>query len=223
MMGTIPYPHPNPVPGSNAVGSFQIGISPIGDISPFDFYTTILSQYGNSTILVQLIQNLAQYFDQTQNLDAFYDSCWDILTCVGSALDRWGRVVSIGRVLQLPSSTSYLGFQEAGSWQPFGQAPFYSGAAVTNNYTLSDDTYRLLILAKTLFNACGGSIPAINQILLTLFPGLGNCYCTDGLNLTMTYTFEFILTPVQFAIVVNSGALPRPSGVSVTVLQGVPR
>ena len=42
---------------------------------------------------------------------------------------------------------------------------------------------------------------------------------TDGLNMTMTYTFRFPLTPVQLAIVQNSGVLPRTSGVAATVVQ----
>ena len=214
-----PYPHPNPALGSNAIGSFQIGISPIGDISAFDVWTTVLSQYANSPIISQLCKNMAQYVDQTENFDSFYDTIWNVDTAVGNGLDIWGRIVGVNRVLQLPSDTSYFGFEEATSWQPFGQAPFFSGETVTNNYSLTDPAYRILILAKALFNITNGSIPAINQILLNLF---GQGYVTDGLDLTMTYTFPNTLTPVQYAIVLNSGALPRPPGVSATVVQGLP-
>jgi len=218
-----PYPHPNPQPGSNAIGLFAIGISPIGDITPFDVWTTVLAQYANSPIITTLCTNMAQYVDQTQNLDSFYDVLWNAATAVGSGLDVWGRIVGVNRVLQLPNNSSYLGFNEATSWQPFGQAPFYSGATVTNNFALSDDAFRTLIFTKALYNICDGSTPAINQLLLNLFPGLGNCYVTDGENLTMTYTFQFVMTPVQFAIVSNSGVIPRPSGVATTIVQGVPR
>ena len=220
-MAGVPYPHPNPVPGSNAIGSFAIGVSPIGDIPNFDVWTTCLSQYGNSPTLTQLIANVGQYLDQSVNLDSFYDNLWNIATAVGSGLDIWGRIVGVSRILQLPSDTSYLGFDEADSWQPFGQAPLFSGAAITGNYALTDAAYRTLIIAKALFNDCDGSIPAINQILLDLFPGLGNCYVIDNQNLTMTYAFQFVLSPVQYAIVANSGALPRPAGVSASISQGV--
>ena len=219
-MSGPPYPHPNPAPGSNAIGVFRIGVSPIGDITPFDVWTTMISQYANSETIAALVTNMAQYVDPTANFDEFYDVIWNVDTAVGLGLDIWGRIVGVQRVLQLPSTSSYLGFQEAGSWQPFGQAPFYSGGGVTNNYALSDDAFHTLILAKALANICDGSIAAINQLLLNLFPGQGNCYCTDGLNLTMTYTFKFTLSPVQFAIVANSGVLPRPSGVSATIVQG---
>lgn len=219
-----PYPRyaPGSSPGANAIGSFIIGESPIGDVPSFDVWTTVLSQYANSPIITALLTNMAQYVDPTVNFDSFYDTIFNVDTAVGLGLDIWGRIVGVQRVLSLPSEASYFGFQQANSWVGFGQAPFYSGEAVTNNFSLSDDAFRTLIIAKALFNICDGSIPAINQLLLDLFPGQGNCYCTDGLNLTMTYTFDFVLTPVQFAIILNSGAIPRPSGVSVSIVQSPP-
>ncbi len=224
-MSGPPYPRyaPGTGPGQNAVGSFIIGVSPIGDIPPFDPWQTIISQHANSPTIDALITNMAQYVDPTANFDNFFDTIWDVSTAIGVGLDIWGRIVGVQRVLQLPAGGGdYLGFKEASSWQPFGQAPFYSGTPLTNNYTLTDDAFRTLIFAKALANICDGSIPAINQLLLNLFPGQGNCYCTDGLNLTMTYTFDFVLTPVQYAIVANSGVLPRTSGCSVSIVQGAP-
>ena len=44
-------------------------------------------------------------------------------------------------------------------------------------------------------------------------------YVTDGLDMTMTYTFAFQLSPVQSSIVFNSGVLPRPCGVAASVVQ----
>jgi hypothetical protein len=35
--------------------------------------------------------------------------------------------------------------------------------------------------------------------------------------MSMIYHFDFLLSPVELAIVEQSGALPRPSGVSATV------
>jgi len=213
-----PYPHPNPVAGSNAIGVFKVGVSPIGTIDPFDIYKTLISQYANSPTLLALIESLAQAIDQTANFDSYYDTIFNWETAVGVGLDIWGRIVGIGRVLQLPSNEDFFGFQEANSWQPFGQAPFFGTGSATSNFSLSDPAYRQLIQAKAAANIWDGSIPVLNQILLNLFPGRGNCYCTDGLNLTMTYTFKFALQPVDLGIV-NSGVLPRPAGVSATVIQ----
>lgn len=213
------YPRP-PVVGSNAIGSFQIGVSPIGEIVPFDYWSTIISQYANSPILTALIGNFDQYIDQTQNMDAFYDNIWNVNTAAGYGLDVWGRIVGVVRILNVQSEI-FFGFSQQGiTVGTFGQSPFYSSNdQSTSNFSLTDSAFRTLIFAKALANISDGSIPSINQILLTLFPGRGNCYITDGLNMTMTYTFKFNLTPVEIAIITQSGVLPRPPGVAATVVQ----
>lgn len=212
------YPR-GPLPNSNGVGLFKIGISPIGTIEAFDVWTTIISQYANSPILTQLILNINDYLDQTADLDLFYDNLFNVLTAQGYGLDTWGRIVGVTRTLQVAAGDTF-GFNEAtpGS-DPFGQGSFFSGGGLTSNFQLSDAVYRPLILAKAAANITNGSIPAINQILLSLFPNRGNAFVTDGENMTMTFTFDFLLTPVELAIVQQSGALPKPVGVAATVVQ----
>lgn len=240
------YP-PLPGPGSNGLGQFQIGISQIGAIPGFDVWRTIISQYANSGRITQLIEDAAAYLDQTQNFDAFFDLVMNLDSAEGYGLDVWGRIVGVNRVLQVPSG-DWFGFDEAlpGSYT-FGQSAFYSGQDLTNNFALSDDAYRTLIFAKAAANITGGSIPAINRILMGLFPNRGNAYVTEGQKqgewfgfaesvnaygfnqaafysgstistMTMTYTFEFYLSPVELAIVQNSGVLPKSTGVSATVV-----
>lgn len=208
------------LPGSNAIGSFTIGVSQIGDIPAFDWWKTVISQYANSPVLTQLISNFFQYIDQTVNMQAFFDMIWNVDTAQGHGLDVWGRIVGVSRTVAVPLSAVYFGYEEAVSPDAVGynQAPYYSGAPATSNLNLSDTAYRTLIFAKALSNISDGSIPAINQLLLNLFPNRGNCYVTDGGNMTMTYTFNFVLTPVELTIVQQSGVLPKPTGVSATVI-----
>ena len=191
-----------------------------------NYTDTIMSQYSNSPTLRQLIANMNTYIDPSANIDAFYNMVWNVDTAVGYGLDVWGRIVGVGRVLQI-ATTSFFGMKgpTGASGQPFDQAIFYSGEPLTANYALLDDPYRTLILAKALFNISDGTISSINQILINLFgptgllPVAGNSYCTDGLNMTMTYTFGSTLDYVQTAIVYQSGVLPRPAGVAATVVQ----
>lgn len=220
-MSGPPYPHPTWAPGSNAIGSFVIGVSPIGTITIFDVWTTVISQYANSPTLSALCVDIGQYFDQTSDFDSFYDTIWNVDTAIGYGLDVWGRIVGVQRVLQLASGGRYLGFEEAGGLtvDPFNQSPFYSGAPLTNNFYLSDDAFRVLIFAKALANICDGSTKAINRLLMNLFPGRGNAYVVDNLNMTMVYTFEFALTEVEAAIFEQSGVLPTPVGVQASVAQ----
>jgi hypothetical protein len=187
----------------------------------FDFRDTILSQFANSPVILSLVESFNDAVNPSANIEAFINNVWDISTAVGYGLDVWGRIVGVNRVLQV-SSGQFLGFEEAGDptvETPFGQAPFFSGGATTSNFALTDDAFRTLILAKAAANITNGSIPSINQILMALFGSSGDCWCTDGQDMTMTYTFEFQLSPVQFAIVAQSGVLPRPAGVQVTIIQ----
>lgn len=221
MMSGPPYPHPNPIPGSNAIGSFTIGISPIGDINPFDPWQTIISQYANSPIISRLCTNMGQYLDPTQDFDLFFDTIWNVDSAIGLGLDIWGRIVGVQRTLHIPSGGKYLGFEEAGGTtvDPFNQSPFFSGDSLTDNFQLSDAAFRVLIFAKALSNISDGSIPSINQLLLNLFPHRGNCYVIDNLDMTMTYEFKFLLTTVEAAIIEQTGVLPKPCGVLADVVQ----
>lgn len=183
----------------------------------FDVRQTIVSQYQNSPIIGTLIDNLAQCIDPTTNFDAFYNLIWNLDTAVGYGLDLWGRIVGVGRVLYLPVDGDFLGWSEATDAESFGSGIWYAGSQTTSNFALTDDAYRLLIFAKAALNITDGSIPAINRILMALFPGYGNCYVSDDGNMELTYVFGATLSPVDLAIVSQSGAIPKPIGVLANV------
>lgn len=210
-----------PLPGSNAIGLFEFGVSPLGDIPLLDYWQTIISQYANSPILTQIIADFFAATDQTADMVAFFDKVWNIYTAEGWGLDVWGRIVGVNRTLDLQSAGRYFGFNEATtiSVDPFNVSPFYAGQPLTTNFQLTDPAFLILILAKALANISDGSIPSINQLLINLFPGRGNAYVTDDGGMAMTYTFDFALTPVEAAIVTQSDVLPKPTGVAVTYVQ----
>ena len=221
-MTQAPYPSysTGTAPGANAIGSFAIGQSPIGTIAPFNEWATVISQYANSPILTGMIESFNAAVDPTQIIDNLYDMIWNVLTATGYGLDVWGRIVNVNRALVFSGSTSYVGFEEAGSsWTGFNQGIWFSGGGTTTNILLQDPDFRRLILAKAATNICNGSIPAINSILLNLFPLRGNCYVKDNLNMSMVYVFDFTLSPVELAIIAQSGVLPNPAGVAVTIQQ----
>lgn len=194
------YPPP-PGPDSNAIGNFEIGVSSIGDISPFDIWETVISQYANSPIITTLLTNFAGYIDQTVNFEQFFDMIMNVDTAQGYGLDVWGRIVGIGRNLQIPVADQYFGFSEAVDFEGFNVAPFYFGSPLTTTYVLADSAYRKLILAKALANICDGSIPAINQLLINLFdtaPRRGNCYVTEGSRELVFFGFAESTTAVGF-------------------------
>lgn len=222
MTGPNYPPQPGADPFSNEIGTFTIGQSAIGPIKPFDAWSTVMSQYANSPILMQMIMNFQDCVDQTRNIDLFFDSVINIQTATGYGLDVWGRIVAVNRVLKISAGPPYFGWEEGLDYQPFGPGglgPFYSGQKLTDNYILSDDGFRVLILAKAFSNICDGSVESINRLLLTLFGSSGKAYVRDNNDMTFDYVFEFQLTALQSAILTNSGVFPKPTGVSYSVVQ----
>ena len=186
----------------------------------YDWRLTVISQYTNSPVLLSVIQQFVEGIDPTQTVEDFFNLIFNIQTARGYGLDVWGRIVGVGRVLQLPIvGAEFLGYEEGDDWKPFGEGVFYTGDTLTNNFALADEPYRRLILAKSLANLSDGSIAAINRILMLLFNEYGNCFVTDGGDMTMTYTFGSQLSVIDFAIISQSGVLPRPVGVTATIVQ----
>lgn len=206
--------------GQDGIGQFVIGTSPVGIVTqPFDWRQTLFAQYANSPVIVALLGYFSAWLDRAQLVDSFVSDVMDVSTARGWGLDVWGRIVGVNRVLQA-SPSKYLGFEEAGnlSADPFNQSPLYAGEPASQNISLADDAFRQLILAKAAANIWDGSIPGLNRILRILFPG-EVCYVSDDGGMSMTYHFHFTLTPVQQVIVINTGVLPRPSGVAVSYVQ----
>lgn len=181
---------------------------------------TIISQYGNSATITQLIAGMNEHIDPRADIDLFFDYVWNVETAQGFGLDIWGRIVNISRELTIPADPDYFGFSDAlpGSF-PFGEQPFYDETAVTTqNYRLSDDAYRSLILVKALANISSTNAPSVNRLLQNLFQERGRVYVNDLGNMQLRYTFEFTLTSYEFAIMTQSHVLPRPAGVNAMIL-----
>lgn len=185
-----------------------------------DISETILSQYQNSPGWRTIIQSFADAVDPEDFFDLWYDNVWNPSTAIGIGLDIWGRIVGVGRVLQV-TTAGYIGFEEAEgsgastSIRAFNQGILYSGQQTTSNVALTDDAFRSLIFAKAAANITDCSIASLNAILMNLFGYAGKSYVIDNGNMAMTYRFEFVPNPVQLSIIYRSGVLPQPSGVEV--------
>lgn len=181
---------------------------------------TIMSQFANSPTLMQLIKNLNECIDPSANIDKFYSDIWNIETATTYGLNVWGRIVNISRQLYIPDNTPYFGFKDGiNDYAPFGQGVFYTGKQEYDVYTLSDSQYRTLILTKALSNISNCTAQSINKVLQFLFAARGRAYVIDLGGMKMRLVFEFGLEPFELSIVQNSGAIPRPAGVGVEILQ----
>lgn len=185
---------------------------------PFDIEQTIISQYGATSTIGQLCRNMGTYIDPATDFNTFYDFVWNVDTAKGFGLDIWGRIVDVGRTVTITTTTENFGFKEAlpGS-TPFNDQPFYNGESTIQTYILEDEQYRKLILSKALRNIADCSAPSINRLLNNLFDGRGVCYVKDLGGMAIQYWFEFVLDSYEIAIITQTGALPRPAGVSATL------
>lgn len=185
-----------------------------------DFDRTIISQYSNSAVLCQIIANFNACVDPNYDLQQFYDLIFNVDTAVGYGLDVWGRIVGVNRVLTVAEGV-YLGMEgpSGSSGDSFDNGIFYSGQPTTSNFSLTDDAFRQLILAKAAANITNDSIQAINSILIdVLFPNRGNAYVIDHQNMSMTYNFTFKLLPFEVALVNELASFMTPCGVSFNVV-----
>jgi hypothetical protein len=190
---------------------------------------TIQPEFANSPSTNQLIANMNSYLDPQANILAFYNAIWNVATAVGFGLDIWGRIVGVGRVIPIPGTENTFGFDNSDvppDWENFGVVvgstavggPFFAGQINTGGFSLNDTAYRTLILTKALANISATTAPALNQLIQNLFPGRGRAYVLDLGNMAMRYVFEFSLSSIEYAILANSGVLPHPAGVSVSIL-----
>lgn len=178
-----------------------------------------MKQYAASPVIQQLIADRGAYFP-TSWQDQFYSGVWNVDTALGFGLDIWGGIVVIGREIQIPA-VNYFGFNAppSQSWAPFGQASLYTGPTATTTYSLADNAYRVLILAKALANIASTDSGSLNKVLNQLFPNRGRAWVNDLGSMAIRYVFEFALQPWERAVLIGGGALPRPAGVGATIAE----
>lgn len=185
---------------------------------------TILTQYAASPNIRNLIESFNTTMDMEEFTDEFLTAIWDVSTATGYGLDVWGKIVGVSRLLNVPQQATYFGFDEAlisasdNSPKPFNEAPFFEGLQLTSTVRLADDGYRKLIMAKAMANVTDCTIPTLNSALNYLFGDEGSAFVAVTGVMSMSYVFDFNLTPVEWAILLNSNAVAKPAGVSVNIM-----
>ncbi|QCE34715.1 DUF2612 domain-containing protein [Acetobacteraceae bacterium] len=142
---------------------------------------TFYAQYANSPILTGLLERFNKAIDPEPLIETFLTQILDPTTATGWGLDVWGRIVGVGRVVHVPVTNAFFGFEEAsedaamGTITGFDQARFYldDSAPLTSNYPLTDEAFRRLIFCKAAANITDGSIQSLNGALMLLFGGNG--------------------------------------------------
>lgn len=181
--------------------------------------STVQSQYAASQSLVALVDGFADKILPGADITLFFYEVFDIMTARGFGLDNWGRILGIGRVLEL-ADDSVFGFQGSGL-MPFNQGNFFERGA-TEAYALTDPAYRDLLLIKALANISSADAETLNVLMGKLFPGQ-KAYVLEVGVMAVRFVFEFFLLPYQRTIFNTPGLLTRGAGVGAELLEVEPQ
>ena len=196
-----------------------------------DYYSNLLIiQYktlpnASSTIALLTSQVIADMIYQ-QVLNGF-----DLSSAIGNQLDILADYVGLQRAIpgfapsfssfQFPSySDGPTGFGGFGDYSDTSAPPDFwrSYSTATGAYVLSDGQLRSLITYLVTLRNSDYSNSSIDNLFSTFFGQYATV--TDGEDMTVTYTHDATNDPNQlFAIVNYLGLLPRPAGVTVTVVE----
>lgn len=174
---------------------------------------TIQSQYAASPTIRALAESARIRIAPDADIALFYQNIFDIATAQGVGLDIWGRILGIGRSIEVEARREYFGFNTA-DYDPFDTSPFYTGGGATERYDLSDDSYRQLLLWKAMANIATADAASLNHLLLALYPGQDVVIHEWGVMALELYIF-FPLLPWQRTILRNYGLLAKGAGVGL--------
>ena len=170
---------------------------------------TILSQYSASPHILQLTHDFELRIAPAPDIDTFFEKVFDIETAQGWGLDNWGRILGVPRGVQV-ATTDWFGYYGSGL-QPWNNAPWFNDQQATNNYPLTDEAYRKLLLYKAAANIGDASAASINRLLSQIFPTYD--HVVDNLDMTIRAVFNDYLEPVEIGILNTYGALNKGAAV----------
>lgn len=174
---------------------------------------TVQSQYATGQTIRALIESARIRIAPDADISLFYQTIFDIESAQGIGLDIWGRILGIGRGVNIDVIDAFFGFFEAG-YDPFDASPFFDGGGVTQRYELADDAYRELLLWKAMANISDASASSLNQLLLAMFPGQDIVVHESGVMSLELYIF-FPLEPYQRVILQQYGLMAKGAGVGL--------
>lgn len=170
---------------------------------------TILSQYSASPHILALAENFKLRIDPAPDIDIFFKNVFDIGTAIGWGLDNWGRILGVPRGVQI-ATTEWFGYYGS-QLQPWNNAPFFNDQQATNNFPLTDEAYRQLLMYKAGANIGSADAATINRLLSQIFPTFD--HVVDNGDMSIRAVFSDYLQPVEIGILNTYGALNKGAGV----------
>ena len=147
----------------------------------------------------------------------WYNDVFNLQTANRFGLSVWSII------LQIPLSIS--GGQDEPPNSNFGFGAFRKNfnngnfTSVGNENELTVEQARLVLKLRFYQLVTRATVPECNKIVNELFGDLGDVYVLDGLNMTMTYVFQFYLPAPIRQVIDEYDILPRPAGVLLNTIE----
>lgn len=90
---------------------------------------------------------------------------------------------------------------------------------VEQQYTMTDDEYRLILKLAASKNISDATCGNIYNVLSAVFSQFGNIYVSDLGEMHLRYSFEFLLSDTMYAILRQTRVVPRPAGVGIEIYE----
>jgi hypothetical protein len=184
-----------------------------------DLMQSILWQYNDAENLIELLQQKQDWYNanQTEFWQNWYDDVFNLQTANNFGCAVWAIILDIPISYETappPAADFYFGFDEYNS--NFDNSNFASNDPLQPILTLSQK--RLVLRLRYFQLVTNGVIPDINRFIQWLFADDGNVYVVDNLDMSMTYVFEFQPSDDVLFVLNLYDILPRPAGVSVSIV-----
>ncbi len=178
----------------------------------------ILWQYSNATNLQGILNAKNEWYitNYQQFWQDWYTNVFDLRTANNFGLSVWSIILGQSLFTSFVESTGIPYFGFGADNQNFDGANFASLNGGNNIY--STQTSRLLLQLRYFQLTSSGTVPETNRMLSYVFQSYGSAYLVDNHDMTQTYHFQFVIPAEISYMLNNTDVLPRPAGVSSTIV-----
>lgn len=181
-----------------------------------DLLAALLWRHDNAENLTALLTKKQEWYAVNQSgfWDDWYRDVFDIRTANDFGRAVWAIILGVPLnklVSQVGTSKPTWGFSRSN--RNFGHGNFT--AVGSTSVALPAEQQRAILQLRYLSITGRNTIPELNRIMAYVFRNEGPVYVLDGLDMTITYVFNFEPSPFITFIINNLYLLPRPAAVRV--------
>jgi len=197
------------------------------DIQSFDYSVNLtqalLWQYNQAGNLQGIINAKQAWYDanQEQFWNDWFTNVFNLPTANDFGCAVWAQILNFPLFYNPPidpASKPSWGFDYATSGCFNFDNGNFSDPTGTSSIYLTTAQRRIALQLRYFQLVTSGTVPEINRFLKYLFGSKGAAYLLDHGDMTQTYVFTFPLDANLLSVIEQYDLLPRPAGVSSTII-----